>query len=88
VTKGVVFIFKLADRSSRHRMALRRELLRLGGVNLQPGVWFMPSDRSDQRLRRVHYLVQRANGRVLLAELEVGPRELETFVKERGEDRC
>jgi hypothetical protein len=49
-------------------MAIRRELLRLGGVNFQAGVWLVPTaDNHDQRLRRARYLVQRAEGRVLLA---------------------
>jgi DNA-binding transcriptional regulator PaaX len=79
VAEATLFIFKLADSSTRHRMAIRRELLRLGAVNLQPGVWLVPTPNNqdqDERLGRARSLVQRAEGRVLLAAPAAGPIEL------------
>ncbi|GAC1532261.1 MAG: hypothetical protein NVS3B12_09700 [Acidimicrobiales bacterium] len=83
-----VFIYRLPPEPSRHRVAVWRELRRVGAVALQQATWAVPGGvEFDEALDRAVALVDRAEGNALVLELspsEPGLRRLEDlFTAER-----
>lgn len=61
-----VLTYRLAGEPSRHRVAVWRELRRVGAVALQSATWAIPAgDRFDEGLARVTALVERSGGQAL-----------------------
>ena len=69
-----VLTYRLAGDQSRHRVAVWRELRRVGAVALQSATWAVPvGDRFDGGLERAAALVRRSGGQALC--FEVGAEE-------------
>jgi hypothetical protein len=65
-SKWLVVAIRLPANPSRHRVAVWRELRRVGAISLGGGVWAAPAAPVfDAGLQRVHELVSRAGGQVL-----------------------
>ncbi len=61
-----VLTYRLSGDESRHRVAVWRELRRVGAVALQSGTWAVPvGDRFDDGLERAIALVRRSGGQAL-----------------------
>ena len=59
-----VIIYRLAAEPSRHRVAIWRELRRLGAVPLQQGTWAVPQGEGfDTGFAQVTAAIQAAGGR-------------------------
>ena len=59
-------IYRLPAEPSRHRVAVWRELRKVGAVSLQQATWAIPSGPAfDAALARAAAVVQRADGQVL-----------------------
>lgn len=68
-----IVTYRLAADPSRHRVGIWRELRRVGAVALQTATWAVPSgDRFDQGLAKTRRLVERANGQLLVLDLDPG----------------
>lgn len=62
--------YRLAGDQSRHRVAVWRELRRVGAVALQSATWAVPvGDGFDHGVERATALVQRAGGQALCFEV-------------------
>ena len=69
-----VLTYRLSGDQSRHRVAVWRELRRVGAVALQSATWAVPTgDRFDEGLERAVQLVKRSGGQALC--FEVGASE-------------
>ena len=65
-----VLTYRLAGDQSRHRVAVWRELRRVGAVALQSATWAIPAgDRFDGGLARATALVERSGGQALCFEV-------------------
>lgn len=61
-----VLTYRLSGDQSRHRVAVWRELRRVGAVALQSATWAIPTgDRFDRGLERAMALVNRSGGQAL-----------------------
>lgn len=61
-----ILTYRLAGDQSRHRVAVWRELRRVGAVALQSATWAIPiGDRFDDGLERAISLVRRSGGQAL-----------------------
>ncbi len=61
-----VLTYRLSGDQSRHRVAVWRELRRVGAVALQSATWAIPTgDRFDEGLERATALVKRSGGQAL-----------------------
>jgi sugar phosphate isomerase/epimerase len=82
-------IYRLPSEPARYRVALWRELRKIGAVSLQHATWAVPSGvEFDQALRRAAALAERADGEVLvfpLAENDDAASTLETLFTEDRE---
>src|SRR6478609_8386461 len=66
--------YKLPAEPSRHRVAVWRELRKVGAVALQQGTWALPARRDfAESLSRVVDLVDAADGEALV--FEAAPRD-------------
>jgi hypothetical protein len=69
-----IVTYRLAAEQSRHRVAIWRELRRVGAVALQSATWAIPTgDPFDEGLAKAVALVERGDGHALV--LEVAPLE-------------
>jgi ChrB-like protein len=67
----MVVAYRVPNEPSRHRVALWRELRRLGAVSLQQATWALPvSLASAEALERVGSLVERAEGELFVFDAE------------------
>ena len=65
-----VLTYRLSGDQSRHRVAVWRELRRVGAVALQSATWAIPAgDRFDEGLERATALVKRSGGQALCFEV-------------------
>ena len=65
-----VLTYRLSGDQSRHRVAVWRELRRVGAVALQSATWAVPTgDRFDEGLERATALVKRSGGQALCFEV-------------------
>lgn len=65
-----VLTYRLSGDQSRHRVAVWRELRRVGAVALQSATWAIPTgDRFDEGLKRATALVKRSDGQALCFEV-------------------
>ena len=65
-----VLTYRLSKEESRHRVAVWRELRRVGAVALQSATWAIPSgDGFDEGLERATALVARSGGQALCFEV-------------------
>jgi len=66
-TAWTVVAYRVPNDPSRHRVALWRELRRLGAVSLQQATWALPSSLvSPGALERIGALVERAEGELFV----------------------
>ena len=67
-----IVTYRLSGEESRHRVAVWRELRRVGAVAVQSATWVIPAgDGFDEGLAKAVKLVDRADGNVLV--LDVAP---------------
>jgi DNA-binding transcriptional regulator PaaX len=91
-TGWVVVTYRVPAEPSRHRVALWRELRRVGAVSLQQATWALPAHAlADAALERVAALVARADGELFVFAAEplgdAGPARLEQlFLAAREEE--
>jgi hypothetical protein len=72
-----IVTYRLAGEESKHRVAVWRELRRVGAVALQSATWAVPvGDRFDEGLARAVALVERGEGHVLV--FDVTPSDAST----------
>jgi hypothetical protein len=65
-----VLTYRIGSESSRHRVAVWRELRRAGAVPLQSATWAIPSGaRFDEALSRATALVERAGATALVFDV-------------------
>jgi len=65
-----VLTYRLSGDQSRHRVAVWRELRRVGAVALQSATWAIPAgDHFDEGLERAISLVKRSGGQALSFEV-------------------
>jgi hypothetical protein len=65
-----VLTYRFSGDQSRHRVAVWRELRRVGAVALQSATWAVPTgDRFDEGLERAVQLVKRSGGQALCFEV-------------------
>jgi hypothetical protein len=65
----VVLLVRLPAEPSRHRVAVWRELRRLGAVTIGPSAWAIPANASlTDRLQRVTELVARGDGELTILD--------------------
>jgi len=88
----MLLTYRLAAEPSRHRVAVWRELRRIGALSLQQATWAVPA-RGDfiDALSRAVSLVERAGGEALVFEAEPRGAEVESrlerlFTAEREEE--
>jgi hypothetical protein len=78
-----VITYRLPPEPSRHRVAVWRELRRLGAVSLQQGTWAVPDGHPfEAGLARVVEEIQAAGGQpvvLAVADEEVGAAQLEAL---------
>ena len=75
-----VVTYKLPAEPSRHRVAVWRELRKVGAVALQQGTWALPARRDfAESLSRVVDLVEAAGGEAFV--FEAGPRDEATAAR-------
>lgn len=66
-----ILTYRLTGEESRHRVGIWRELRRVGALALQSATWAVPAgDRFDRGIEKTRQLVQRANGQLLVLELD------------------
>jgi hypothetical protein len=69
-----ILTYRLAAEQSRHRVAVWRELRKVGALALQQATWAIPAGAGfDEGLERAVALVERADGRALV--FDVAPTE-------------
>ena len=74
-----VFTYRLSGDQSRHRVAVWRELRRVGAVALQSATWAVPTgDRFNEGLERATALVKRSGGQALCFEVAASEDTLAT----------
>ena len=85
----LLLTYRLPSEPSRHRVAVWRELRRIGAVSLQQATWALPA-RAEflDALERAVEIVERADGEVLVFDAvprgdEMGPRLEALFNDER-----
>ncbi len=72
-----VLTYRLSGDQSRHRVAVWRELRRVGAVALQSATWAIPTgDRFDEGLERATALVKRSGGQALCFEVAASEETL------------
>jgi hypothetical protein len=77
-----IVTYRLSGEQSRHRVAVWRELRRVGAVALQAATWAVPTgDRFDEGVAKAVALVERGDGQALV--LEVSPAEASVAVLEQ-----
>src|SRR5713101_5682808 len=65
-----IVTYRLTAEQSRHRVAIWRELRRVGAVALQSATWAIPTgDRFDEGLAKAMALVERADGHALVFDV-------------------
>lgn len=65
-----IVTYRLPQEPSRHRVAIWRELRKVGALSLQQATWALPGgDRFDAALVRARRLVARAEGTMLVANV-------------------
>ena len=75
-----VLTYRLSGDQSRHRVAVWRELRRVGAVALQSATWAVPAgDRFDEGLERATALVARSGGQALCFEVSASDETLATL---------
>ena len=63
----VVLTYRLPNEPSRHRVAVWRELRRVGAVSLQQATWAVPARRGfKEAVAKAIELIERADGEVLV----------------------
>ena len=84
-----VITYRLPAEPSRHRVAVWRELRRLGAVGLQQGTWALPEgERFDAGFAQVAEMIRAAGGQpvvLLVAEDEASAAQLEGLFTEQRE---
>ncbi len=66
-----IVTYRVPAEPSRHRVAIWRELRRVGAVALQQATWALPTgDVFDAAAERARALVQRADGSFLVAQVD------------------
>jgi ChrB-like protein len=85
-----VITYRLAAEPSRHRVAVWRELRRLGAVTLQQGTWAVPEGEGfDAGFAAVAEAITAAGGQpvvlVVVADDQAGAAQLETLFTEQRE---
>jgi hypothetical protein len=84
-----IVTYRLATEPSRHRVAVWRELRKVGAVSLQQATWALPTGNAfDAALERARTLVEDAHGHFLVAQIGVDDasiRELEVLFTEDRE---
>lgn len=72
-----VLTYRLSGDQSRHRVAVWRELRRVGAVALQSATWAIPAgDRFDEGLERAVQLVKRSGGQALFFDVSAAEETL------------
>ncbi len=72
-----VLTYRLSGDESRHRVAVWRELRRVGAVALQSATWAVPvGDPFDEGLERAVALVKRSGGQALCFEVSTSEETL------------
>ena len=67
-----VVTYRLASEPSRHRVAVWRELRKVGAVSLQQATWAIPTgDIFDAALERAKAIVERADGHLIVLGIAV-----------------
>ncbi len=84
-----VITYRLPKEPSRHRVAVWRELRRLGAVSLQQGTWAVPAGEGfDEGFNRVVGTIGAAGGQpvvLAVADDDVSISQLETLFTEQRE---
>jgi hypothetical protein len=84
-----VITYRLPAEPSRHRVAVWRELRRLGAVGLQQGTWALPEgERFDAGFAQVAEMIRAAGGQpvvLAVAEDEASAAQLEALFTEQRE---
>ena len=77
MTEWIIVTYRLPPEPSRHRVAVWRELRRVGAVSLQQATWALPS-REDflEAVSRASALVERAGGEVVVLDAEPRGEEM------------
>lgn len=66
-----IVTYRLAGDSTRHRVAVWRELRRVGAVALQSATWAVPAgDGFDDGIDKARQLIDRAKGQVLVLDVD------------------
>jgi hypothetical protein len=66
-----IVTYRLSGEGSRHRVGVWRELRRAGAVALQTATWAIPTgDRFDEVLDKVGTLVGRADGHMIVVDVD------------------
>jgi len=66
-----IVTYRLSGDQSRHRVAVWRDLRRVGAVALQSATWAIPTgDRFDEGLAKAQRLVERAQGHILVVDVD------------------
>lgn len=64
-----LFVYRLGAEPSRHRVAVWRELRRVGALSLQPATWAIPvGEGFDEALERALELAERADATALVVD--------------------
>ncbi|MCU4184977.1 hypothetical protein K6U06_11445 [Acidiferrimicrobium sp. IK] len=72
-----ILTYRLSGEQSRHRVAVWRELRRVGAVALQSATWAVPTgDGFDEGLERATALVKRSGGQALCFEVAASDETL------------
>jgi hypothetical protein len=88
----VVLTYRLPNEPSRHRVAVWRELRRVGAVSLQQATWALPNRRGfKDAIAKAVELIERAEGEVLVFDAvpqgdEMAARLETHFSAERDEE--
>lgn len=76
-----IVTYRVPPEPSKHRVAIWRELRKVGAVSLQQATWALPSgDEFDAAIERARSLVDRAEGTLVVAQVDpsdTSGRELE-----------
>lgn len=72
-----ILTYRLSGEQSRYRVAVWRELRRLGAVALQSATWAVPTgDRFDEGVHRAISLVKRSGGQALCFDVSASEEAL------------
>jgi ChrB-like protein len=90
-TSWTIVAYRVPNDPSRHRVALWRELRRLGAVSLQQATWALPAALvSAEAFERIGTLVERADGELFVFDAEpsgdTGARLEALFVAAREDE--